>query len=155
MGCNHRITPTAKAFIKLAATRITNSTIHHIRSSSSSITSTRIVWVLDRVLALAVTMANSCTVLRKGACKDSWGWVKPEREPACHHQLVAVQGGPVLPKPRTSHTRPRMLEWVLAGAVSNKAKARAKDNRKDKGKVAKDRKDRDFMVTGSVQGVGV
>jgi len=44
---------------------------------------------------------------------------------------------------------------VLVGAVSNKAKDRAKDNRKGKGKVAKDRKDRDFMVTGSVQGAGV
>jgi len=43
----------------------------------------------------------------------------------------------------------------LVGAVSNKGKARAKDNLRGKGKVAKDHKDRDFMVTGSVQGVGV
>jgi len=43
----------------------------------------------------------------------------------------------------------------LAGAVSNKAKGRAKDNRKGKDKVDRDRKDRDFMVTGLVQGLGV
>ena len=101
-------------------------------------------------------MASSCTVARKEACKDSWGWVRQVRELVCHHRVAVAQGEQDLPRPRTSHTPPRMLVLALAVVVCSKRKGRARDKRKRKAKdrEAKDPKDRGSMVTDSAQESG-
>lgn len=101
-------------------------------------------------------MASSCTVARKEACKDLWGWDRLVRELGCHHRVAVVQGEQDLPRPRTSHTLPRMLVSALAEGVCSKGKGRARDKRKRKAKdrEAKDPKDRGSTVTDSVQGSG-
>lgn len=103
-----------------------------------------------------MTMASSCTAARKEACKDLWGWDRLVRELGCHHRVAVVQGERDLPRPRTSHTLPRMLVLALAEVACSKGKGRVRDKRKRKAKdrAGKDPKDRDSMVTDSVQGSG-
>ena len=71
------------------------------------------------------------------------------RELECHHRVAVVQGEQDLPRPRTSHTLPRMLVLALAEVVYNKGKGRARDKGKRRAKVreAKGPKDRGSIVT--------